>query len=194
MSRPGVLLDRDGCVSREKGYINHADRFELYSGNAKAIRRLNDLGVPVALVTNQSGVARGYFPHEVVEKGHARIRELLKAEGGAWLDGIYVCPHHPDGIVEPFNITCNCRKPGTGLADSAAAELNLDLSASYIVGDKDSDIKLAHAVGAKGVLVKTGYGRGILKYYPEHFIKQPDCIAENLVEAIDWIISQMEQG
>lgn len=194
MSRAGVLLDRDGTVSCEKGYINHVDRFALYPKTAKAIRLLNDANIPVVLITNQAGVARGYFPFEVVDLVHQKMNQLLLDEGNAKLDGIYYCPHHKDGIVEPYNISCDCRKPNTGLVERAALDLDIDLSSSFMVGDKISDVELAKNVGASGILVKTGYGRGELEYFQDRWTVQPDYIAEDLYEAVKWILNKMERN
>ncbi len=191
MSRPGVFVDRDGTVSREKGYINHVDRFCLYPDSAKGIKKLNDAGVPVCLITNQAGVARGYFPFELVRKVHARMAELLKIEGGAVLDGVYYCPHHKDGVVDPYSITCDCRKPGTGLVEKAAEELDLDLKRSFMVGDKISDVELGKKMGGYGILVKTGYGQGELEYYRSDWKVEPDYIAKDLQGAIDWILTRL---
>lgn len=191
MKRAAVFLDRDGTVSCEKGYINHENRIALYPKSAQAIRRLNDAGVPAILITNQAGVARGYFPIEMVEKVHERLVELLLDEGGARLDGIFFCPHHKDGIVPPYNVSCDCRKPGTGLIEMAVAAHNIDPKTSFMVGDKISDVKLGNAIGAGSILVKTGYGRGELKYQSKDWEVQPDYVAEDLADAVDWILKTM---
>lgn len=193
MSRPGVLLDRDGTVSCEKGYINHVDRFCLYPNSAKAIRKLNDAEIPVCLITNQAGVARGYFPFELLEQVHDKLKNILAKEGDAHLDGIYYCPHHKDGIVDPYSIPCNCRKPATGLVDAAAKDHDLDLSGSFMIGDKISDVELGKKMGGSGILVKTGYGRGELEYFSHNWKIQPDYIAEDLEDAVNWILKQMEK-
>lgn len=191
MSRVGVLLDRDGTVSCEKGYINHVDRFSLYSNSAKAIRLLNEADIPVVLITNQAGVARGYFPFELVDQVHQKLDRLLLEQGNARLDGIYYCPHHKDGIVEPYNVRCNCRKPATGLVDRATADHDLDLASSFMVGDKISDVELAKNIGAAGILVKTGYGRGELEYFSKGWTVDPDYIAEDLYDAVLWILKKL---
>ena len=190
MSRAAVFLDRDGTVTQEKGYINHVDRLALYPNSAQAIRMLNELKVPVVLITNQAGVARGYFPFELVDQVHARLEALLK-EQGARLDGIYYCPHHKAGKVAPYNVSCTCRKPGTDMVEKAAADLDLDLGASFMVGDKITDTKMAKKIGATGIMVKTGYGRGELEYYSRDWDVQPDYIAEDLLDAVKWILLQM---
>ena len=186
-------MDRDGTISQEKGYINHVARFALYPGAAAAIRKLNDAEMLAVVITNQAGVARGYFPFSLIPKVRDRMIELLQEEADAKVDGYYYCPHHKDGKVAPYNVPCNCRKPGTGLIDQAAEELGIDVKKSYMIGDKISDVYLAKAAGCKGILVLTGYGRGEKEYYSHTWKHQPDYIAENLSEAIDWILAQTEQ-
>jgi len=190
LARPAVFLDRDGTVTREVGYINHVDRLELLPDSAAAIRRLNEAGVPVVLITNQAGVARGYFPYELVGVVHQRLRELLAAEG-ACLDGIYFCPHVPEGKVAPFNVDCACRKPKTKMVEDAARDLDLELPASFAVGDKITDVVMAHRARARGVLVLTGYGRGELESQAHQWTEQPDYIAEHLGEAVGWILREI---
>jgi D-glycero-D-manno-heptose 1,7-bisphosphate phosphatase len=175
--KPAVFLDRDGTVSEEIGYIHRADipKYSLVAGVAPALKRLREAGYALVVLTNQSGVGRGYFGADVVDAVHARMRELLRAQG-ADVDAVYYCPHHPDpaakadnghvpaGRVESvpvpeLSIDCACRKPKPGLALKAAQELGLDLSRSWMVGDKKADLGLAEAAGLKGgILVLTGYG------------------------------------
>jgi D-glycero-D-manno-heptose 1,7-bisphosphate phosphatase len=192
LARPAVFLDRDGTVTREVGYVNHVDRLELLPHSAVAIRRLNEAGVPAVLITNQAGVARGYFSLDLLEQTHARLRELLAAEG-AHLDGLYFCPHVPEGKVAPFNIDCECRKPKTKMLHDAARDLDLDLPASFTVGDKITDVIMAHRVQARGVFVLTGYGRGDLENQSLAWSERPDHIAEHLGDAVDWILREMKR-
>lgn len=188
--KPAVFLDRDGTINEQMGYINHIDRFHLLDGVADAIRRLNIAGIPVVVVTNQSGLARGYFPESLLNEVHRRM-ELLLAEDNAHVDGIYVCPHHPEAREERFRVDCDCRKPKNGLFVRAAGELGLDLGRSYVVGDRWSDLKAAACCGAKGILVLTGYGRGDLAYIGPQQRIQPHYVAENLLEAVDWILADL---
>ena len=157
--RAAVFLDRDGTINEQMGYINHLSRFVLLPGVVAAIRRLNQAGVPVVVVTNQSGLARGYFPPALLDQVHAEMRQRL-AEGGARVDGVYVCPHHPEAREERYRRACGCRKPRPGLLERAARELGLDLARSYMVGDRYSDVATGAAAGCRTVLVLTGYGRG----------------------------------
>jgi histidinol-phosphate phosphatase family protein len=151
-SRPGVLLDRDGTIIVDHGYVGSVDRVELIAGAAEAISRFNRADVPVAVVTNQAGVARGYYGIDDVALVHKHIAERL-AEHGARVDLFVFCPYHPDGVVEAFARTSEDRKPGPGMARAAEAALRLDLSASWIVGDRPEDVGLAEAVGASAIYV-----------------------------------------
>ena len=187
--RPAVLLDRDGTINEQMGYVNHLSRFHLLPGAARAIRGLNEAGLAVVVVTNQSGLARGYFPESLLEAVHAEMYRLL-AQEGARLDGLYVCPHHPEAREERFRLDCDCRKPRTGLLERAAAELGLDLGRSYMVGDRWSDLRCGAAVGATTVLVLTGYGRGDAAYVGPGQTVQPDHVAEDLERAAAWILER----
>jgi D-glycero-D-manno-heptose 1,7-bisphosphate phosphatase len=192
-ARPAVFLDRDGTINEQMGYINHLSRFHLLPGAAEAIRLLNARQVPVVVVTNQSGLARGYFPQTLLDQVHATMINLL-TEQGARLDGLYVCPHHPTAKEEQYRKNCNCRKPRTGLLEQAAAELNLDLAKSYLVGDRWSDITCAVRAGCTPVLVLTGYGRGDYQYIGPGQELQPAYVAENLLDAVCWILPRLETG
>ena len=183
MSQPAVFLDRDGTINEQMGYINHLSRFKLLPQAVPAIRRLNETGLKVVVVTNQSGAARGYFPTSLVEEIHALLQKILAAEG-AHLDGIYTCLHGPaDG--------CNCRKPKPTLIQQAARELDLDLSRSYFVGDRYLDILTAANAGVKGILVLTGYGRGEYDYVRHTQAVQPVHVAPDLLEAVAWILADL---
>jgi D-glycero-D-manno-heptose 1,7-bisphosphate phosphatase len=188
MKRPAVFLDRDGTINEQMGYINHLSRFLLLPKVAPALARLNAHGIPVVMVSNQSGLARGYFPPDLLDAVHARMNSLLAAEG-ALLDGLYVCPHHPQAKLEQYRQHCLCRKPQTGLLEQAAADLNLDLSASFMVGDRWSDIECGKRVGAHSILVLTGYGRGEVEYIGPQKKIQPDSLAEDLDQAVEHILS-----
>ena len=188
--RPAVFLDRDGTINEQMGYINHLSRFVLLPGAAAGIRRLNELGIPVLVVTNQSGLARGYFPPELLTAVHAKMVAELAREG-ARLDGIYVCPHHPEAKREEYRRACDCRKPKTGLFTQAAAEHGLDLAASFVVGDRWSDLQAAAACGATAILVLTGYGRGDLEYIGPTQTVQPRYVAEDLAAAAAWIAERL---
>jgi len=178
-----VFLDRDGTINEEMGYINHLSRFRLLPRAAAGIARLNRAGVKVLVVTNQSGVARGYFPPRLVEEVHARLTDLLAAEG-AWVDGIYVCLHGPQE-------GCTCRKPQPGLLLRAAAEHGLDLGRCYLVGDRHNDLLTAAGVGVKGILVLTGYGLGEWELFGDTWEVKPWAVAADLEEAARLILRDL---
>jgi D,D-heptose 1,7-bisphosphate phosphatase len=150
--RPGILLDRDGTIIVDHGYVGSVDRVEFIDGAAEAIAKFNQAGVPVAVVTNQAGVARGFYGIDDVALVHQYMAKCL-AECGAHIDLFAYCPYHPAGIVEAFARTSDDRKPGPGMARAAQAALNLDLTASWVVGDRQEDVGLAEAVGASAVHV-----------------------------------------
>jgi D-sedoheptulose 7-phosphate isomerase/D-glycero-D-manno-heptose 1,7-bisphosphate phosphatase len=152
MSRPGVLLDRDGTIIVDSGYVGSVDRVEFIDGSIEAIAALNAAGIPVAVVTNQAGVAHGYFRIEDVHVVHAHIEAEL-ARRGAHVDMWLFCPYHPDGVVDGFARVSADRKPAPGMALAAAEALDLDLTASWVVGDRPADISLAQAVGARPLYV-----------------------------------------
>lgn len=190
--RPAVFIDRDGCLTEEVGYVNHVSRIRLLPRSAEAIRRLNTAGVPAVVVTNQSGIAKSYFSEAVLDAVNAEARRQL-ADAEARLDGLYVCPHHPDEGEPPFRADCDCRKPRPGLLLRAARDLGLDLAASVVVGDKMSDVATARAVGASGVLVLTGYGRGEWEHRRHLWTDKPDHVAEDLLEAVEWALARRER-
>lgn len=164
-----VMVDRDGTINVDKHYLSREDQVELLPGAAKGIRRLRNLGLAVVVITNQSAIARGYFGLDALALVHQRIEDLLRQEGTS-VDRFYVCPHGPDD-------GCACRKPGTELALRAAADFGADLSRSFMIGDKSSDILLGKAVGARSILVRTGYGREV----PESLAAlADDCVADLL--------------
>jgi D-glycero-D-manno-heptose 1,7-bisphosphate phosphatase len=148
---------------------------------------LNENGVLVIVVSNQSGVARGYFPIALVHEVHEHLRETLQREQ-AVIDRILFCPHYHRGRVPEYTCVCECRKPKTGLIDEACAAFDIDLPNSYVIGDRYTDIELAHRAGLKGILVKTGYGRGDIEYVLPHVAKGPDHIAEDLLDAVHWLL------
>lgn len=188
--RPVVFLDRDGTLNVEVGYIRDVSNLNLIEGAAAAVKRLNDAGVAAVLATNQSGVARGYYPEEHIHALHDRLTKLL-AEQGAKLDAIYYCPHLEEGTVEPFNFACSCRKPEAGMVEQALKDYpDLDRRRAYVVGDKSTDVELAHKFGGKGVLVTTGYGQDVLEGKYQWPVK-PDYIAQDINEAVDWILKDL---
>ena len=179
--RRAAFLDRDGTICEEMGYVNHVDRLQVFPYAAAAIKRLNRVGIPVIVVTNQSGIARNIFPETVVREVHEKMIAEL-ALGGAHVEGIYFCPHKTEDA-------CDCRKPNPGLLDQAAREHALDLARSWTVGDRYADLEMAHTSGGRGILVMTGYGRGEYELYRATWPRQPDALAENLSEAVNCILN-----
>jgi len=190
---PCVFLDRDGTVCKESGYINHPERMELLPGAAGAIRRLNQHGALVIVVTNQAGVARGYFTEEVLAKIHGRMEDLL-AKCAAKLDAIYYAPNHRDAKIERYKFEDDLRKPGIGMIHKACEKFPIELSRSYVVGDKNTDVEMAHRAGLKGVFVLTGYGLGEYEFQRDTWKTQPDHIAKDLREAVNWILKDLKKN
>jgi D-glycero-D-manno-heptose 1,7-bisphosphate phosphatase len=189
MKRPALFMDRDGTISEEVGYVNHPARFRVFPYTADAIKLLNENGWLAIVVTNQAGVARGYFAEDVIVQVHDRLRgELEKA--AAKLDAIYYCAHHPSVGEPPYRLDCDCRKPKTGLIDRAAADFEIDLGRSWMVGDRYGDLELARNASLHGALVLSGYGRGEWEYQRASWKLEPEVVAENLLEAVKLIIER----
>ncbi len=166
--------------------MDRLEKLELYPFTAEALKTMKSMGFYLVLITNQSGVARGFFSEDMVKKVHHILQERLRKEG-VELDGIYFCPHHPS-ITGP----CSCRKPETGLVERACKDLGIEPKASYVIGDKWSDVELGKRVGAKAILVLTGYGLSeVLK--GNHKLYRPDAVVENLLDAAK-IIKRMEEA
>jgi len=176
VAKRAAFLDRDGTINADPGYIGNPDDMVLFSRSARAIKMLNDADVVVVIVTNQSGIGRGYFTRDDLDRVHDRFRELLKKED-AYVDDILYCPHKPSD-------RCKCRKPGTELLDIAVEKYGIDMAASFVVGDKNTDLKLAENAGANGILVKTGHGE------EESLSTISPCayVAEDLFDAVEWIL------
>ncbi len=155
--RPAAFIDRDGVINRDTGYVFRIDDFHVLPGVPEGLRCLQEAGYALVLVTNQAGIARGYYTEDQFERLTAHMEKLLEAEGISFA-GIYYCPHHPDGIVEAYSTVCDCRKPSPGMLMLAAEELRLDLSASVLVGDKRSDIEAGRAAGvSRAIIVQSGH-------------------------------------
>jgi D-glycero-D-manno-heptose 1,7-bisphosphate phosphatase len=190
-ARPAIFIDRDGTLSEEVGYVNHVSRLRLFPFAVDAIRLVNRSPYLAVLVTNQAGVARGYFAESLVHEVHDAIRRAMDA-GGARLDAVYFCPHHPTAGEEPYRQDCDCRKPRPGLLHRAARELGVDLARSFVIGDRRGDLELAWGVGATAVMVKTGYGRGELEHQAPSWPRPPDLVAEHLLDAVVSILGRGE--
>jgi len=194
-TRRAVFLDRDGTLVKEVGYLHDPAEVELETDAAEAVRRLNRAGLPVVMVTNQSGIARGLFDERAMEAVHDALRTLLAREE-ARLDAVYACPHHPEGSVEAWRTACGCRKPGTGMLERAARELGLRLPGSYLIGDKGSDLQCARNGGLLGILVTTGYGQAAWaeSLREEGAGREPDFVAGTLLEAAMRVLEEESGG
>ncbi len=179
-----VFLDRDGTVNEEVNYLSELEQVKILPRSARAIKLLNEHNFKTIIITNQSGVARGYFSIQRLEDINNHLKNELLREGGI-IDAIYYCPHHPDE-------GCSCRKPETGLLEKAAGVFDIDLALSYIIGDRLNDLETGRRVGCGTVLVLTGYGAGEAKEV-ENWNFQPDHIAQDLHDAVLWILAQNDE-
>lgn len=182
-----VFLDRDGTINEEVGYLSRLEDLKVYDNAAEAIRLMKEKGFLAIVITNQSGVARGFFGEDFIIAVHNEINERLKARGTS-LDALYYCPHHPRHGNEIYRKECSCRKPEPGLLIRAAEDLDIDLKRSYMIGDMPRDMDIARRVGAKGVMVKTGYGKNVVATSKPHYV------ADDLLDAAQWIIRDQEIG
>ena len=179
--RPAVLLDRDGTVLDELGYLTPDAEPIIYPWSLDAIRLLRRAGFAVVVVTNQGGIGRGLYTRELVEETHRKLDERFRAAGAA-VDGWFYCPHHTEALRPEFAGPCTCRKPAPGMAHEAARQLDLDLERSWVIGDQWRDIALGHAVGAKTILVWTGHGRTQDTTWPAH-VERPTKVCDSLIAA-----------
>ena len=179
VTRSAVFIDRDGTIIAEKIYLSDPDRVELVSGAVEALHALREAGFALVVVTNQAGIARGRYTTEDYHAVAARLNEELDAQGIV-MDATYFCPHHPD-LTGP----CDCRKPATGMYRRAAAALSLDVTTSFYVGDKITDVQPGITLGGQGVLVRTGYGAGL-----EHDTPEGVWVVDDLREASRVIIER----
>jgi D-glycero-D-manno-heptose 1,7-bisphosphate phosphatase len=181
-SRRAVFLDRDGTVSEEVGYMREPSRFALFAWTGRSIRRINEAGLAAVLVTNQSGVGRGYFDSARVDEVHHALEDEI-AKQQARLDGIYYCPHHPEE-------GCECRKPGPGMLHRASRDLDIELTRSFMVGDRYTDILAGRSVGARTILVLSGAGKGQQEEHRNAPV-QPDHVVATLEDAVDLILDRL---
>jgi D-glycero-D-manno-heptose 1,7-bisphosphate phosphatase len=184
-----VFIDRDGTISEEVGYINHPSRFRLFPYSAAAIKLLNDNGWLAIVITNQAGVARGYFAEDMIQAVHETLRQDMAATD-ARIDAIYYCAHHPSVGEPPYRLDCDCRKPKPGLIRRAADEFGINLAESWMVGDRYSDIELARNAGVNSAFVMSGYGRGEWDHQRQNWDYQPDLTANHLLDAVKRIIEE----
>jgi D-glycero-D-manno-heptose 1,7-bisphosphate phosphatase len=186
MSVRAIFIDRDGTINKDIGYVSTPAEMVLYPWSTEALRLINDAGFKAIVLTNQSGIARGLYTESGLARIHRRMTEEM-ARGGARIDAIYYCPHHPDLGGAPYRLDCECRKPRPGMLVRAVKEHDIDVGRSYVVGDKASDINLASMAGAPGVLVRTGYGAETLAN-PRTWPCTPLFVADNLLDAVERIL------
>ena len=188
MKKRAVFLDRDGNINRDVGYPGCYDLIEIYPYSFEAVRRLNQAGLLAVIVTNQSGVGRGLIEESRLRDIHARMQEAFRLHE-AHFDGIYYCPHHVSSRNPAYGRECDCRKPQPAMGLLAAADLGIDTSASFMVGDKVEDIQFGLNLGARPILVLTGYGRESLPKLEAQGI-EPAHVAQDLLDAVDWILKE----
>ncbi len=175
-----IFLDRDGVINKDIGYLKSPDQLIILPGVIEALIKLKEAGFLLIIVTNQSGIAKGFFYEDDLIKVHEALLAIFK-KNNVYIDDIFYCPHHKDGTVEPYNISCNCRKPDTKMIKNSVIKYNIDLRKSYLVGDKDTDIQLAINAGLKSFYVKND-----MYEYDKNVV--PDYIVGNLAEAAEIII------
>jgi len=185
MGHVGIFLDRDGTINQEVDYVRSTDEFHLIEGSAPGIRELNEQGWQVFVVTNQSGIARGFLTETQLAEIHSTLEKALRAHGAS-IDAIYYCPHHPDFGKPPYRAVCDCRKPNIGMITRAIHEFDLDLERLFVVGDRLLDMQMGRAAGARCILVRTGYGERELELCRADG-GSPDYVADNLSDAVQYI-------
>ncbi len=188
-NRIAAFLDRDGTLNEDVDFLRTPEEVRMIPGAAGAVRRLNDLDFIVCVISNQSGVARGFLTEADLLPVHARIGHELVSEG-ARVDRFYYCPHHPTKGRPPYNIVCSCRKPAPGMLKQGEQDFGLDLPRSFVIGDRIVDVQAGMAVGATTVLVLTGYGKIALEECRRDNVS-PDHVAPSLVEAVDFVVQNV---
>src|SRR5438132_5664698 len=188
MPNVAVFFDRDGVLNEEVSYVTKVSELAVYPFAAEAVRRVNETGMLAIVVTNQAGIARGLLSEAALEGIHAKLEEILKL-GGARLDAIYYCPHHPDYGSSEYRQACSCRKPNPGMLLAAARDYQIDLTRSFFITDRHREIAMAQAAGLRGVLVLTGYGRAEQALRDREEMPRPDLVADNVLTAVRAIVS-----
>jgi D-glycero-D-manno-heptose 1,7-bisphosphate phosphatase len=186
--RPAVFFDRDGTLNEEVEFLTVPEQMRLIPGAGRAVRAVNENGFLALVISNQSGIARGLFTEADLIPIHAKFRQELGASG-ARIDRIYYCPHHPTTGIPPYRADCDCRKPRPGMLRRAEEEMGVDLSRSYVIGDRIGDVLAGRNAGAKGILVLTGYGTSSIAECREQGVV-PDYIAPSVAEAVNFILNE----
>jgi len=180
MGNKAVFIDRDGTINIDGPYLDDPDRFEMYPGVGEGVKKLKDDGFKIIVMTNQSGIARGYFTEEVLSKIHDRMKiefDVFDVK----LDGVYYCPHHPDD-------ECNCRKPKTGLFEIAIEEHDIDVNQSYMIGDKILDVCAGQKIGVKTILVPEAHVKDDFLSTKNEWECYPNHLADDFIDAMEWIL------
>jgi D,D-heptose 1,7-bisphosphate phosphatase len=186
---PALFIDRDGTIIIDKDYLSDPDKIEFEKGAVKALKLALESGFKIVVVSNQSGVARGFFSLESVELMNTRFLDLLNAEG-IEIEGLYFCPHHPQGKVGEFAYECRCRKPAAGMPEEAAKTFGIDLRRSLVIGDTRRDYDLGRVLGVDSYLVRTGYGRQVEQKIKVSLINDKIIAFDNLLEAVKYIVKE----
>lgn len=184
-----VFLDRDGVLIEESDYLDSLDKIRIFSPAFEAVSLLNQHGFLVIVVSNQSGVARGYFPIGFVTFSHEFLKNAF-ASRGATIHHFYFCPHLPEGMVKEFAIDCDCRKPKPGMLTRAFRDYRIDPSSSYMIGDKRSDLEAGLRGGVRPILVRTGYGSETELQHRSFLLKEKIPVANDILEAVRIILQQ----
>lgn len=189
--QPAVFIDRDGTMVHDVGYLSRIEDLRWFPWTIEAVRILNRAGYLVFVTTNQSGIALGFCTDAFVRRVHEDMAAEIAAAGGR-VDGWFYCPHHPQAAIDALRLECECRKPAAGLIRQAQARFPIDLEGSFVIGDKAADIGLAEAVGASGILVRTGYGESEMV---RHDGQMPGAVhvAADLMGAVAWIVARESQ-
>ena len=186
--QPAVFLDRDGTMVHDVGYLSRLEDLQWFPWTIEAVRLLHRAGFLVCVTTNQSGIALGFCTDAFVRRVHEEMSAAIEA-AGARIDGWFYCPHHPEAAIDALRTECECRKPRPGLVRQAQQRFDIDLSRSFVIGDKAADIGLANAVGARGILVRTGYGESELVRHDGH-MPATAHVAADLLGAVTWILAE----
>lgn len=186
--RPAIFLDRDGTMIHETGYLSRLQDVRWYPGTLDAIRLFNRAGYLVCVVSNQGGIGLGLFDETFVRTVHAALDAEIVSSGGA-IAGWYFCPHHPNAATEALRTPCDCRKPGRAMIDAACRDHGIDLARSWVIGDRDVDVRMAHTVGARAILVTTGHGARDLERMNRE-LPEGTLVAADLAEAAAEVLTR----
>ncbi len=185
MKRPALFVDRDGTINEEVDFLTNPDHLHILPGSVEALRTAMQMGFRIVVMTNQSGVARGFLSERRLLEIHAALTQRMKLEGVV-IDAIYYCPHHPDLGIPPYRVDCDCRKPKPGMIERGARELGIDLRTSFVIGDRMIDIQAGNALGIPSILVLTGYGEAEIELCRSNNVPVAH-VAPDLREAVEHI-------